>query len=64
MNKKEQLRLTRAIHAGELDQCWITLIDGREFFALKTVIRPTGVIFHTRHELIDSHVDQILRAVH
>lgn len=64
MNKGDQVRLTRAIRAGELDQCWITLANGKEFFSRRTVIRPHGVVFYTLTELIDSQVDQIQKAVH
>ena len=63
MNKGEQVRLRRAIRAGELDQTWITLPD-RMVFAEKVTIAPHGIVIHTRYGLIDTQVDQIVKAVH
>lgn len=64
ITQKERLRRERMARSGELDQCWVTLTDGRLFFAHKTNLRPHGLVFHTRDGLIDAQVEDIVKAVH
>lgn len=64
MTKTEARRIERLIRLGELNQTWVTLQGQEPFFATKVTLAPHGVVFHTRHRLIDAQVTDIVKAVH